>query len=311
MKLIFPFLTALLLSAGALQAKDIDEFWLKTRERLAREPMEAQIEPVSEAVPYKKFKVTLRSLDGVHVRAWLALPIEGEAEAKPWPVIVTAPGYGGAQQGVMLGECQRGYAILQVFPRGQGDSAELWKINGDKLTSHLEQPDGAYYQGAYADVIRAVDFAVSREDLDRDRIALVGTSQGGGIALAVAALDSRVKAVVAHVPFLCNFRLAAGTTNSLVKKLLDQAGRNDDAAMHTLDYFDPMQLAPQLHAPVLMSAGGKDEVCPMSTIQSVNERLSGTKTLKIYPNLSHTSCLDFYNLSWTWLDLNFRNRTIP
>ena len=179
------------------------------------------------------------------VRAWLALPIKGEGPAKTWPVIITVPGYGGPQQGVMLSECQRGYAILQVFPRSQGDSAELWKIDGpDKLTWHLERPEGAYYQGAYADVIRAIDFVVSREDLDSSRIALVGTSQGGGISLAIAALDSRVKAVVAHVPFLCNFRLAASTPKSLVKKLLDQAGRNDEAALRTLDYFDPWQLAP-------------------------------------------------------------------
>ena len=294
--------------ACPLLAQDVASFWRATRERLAGEPMDAQVEPVAEALPYKKFKVTLRSLDGVRVRAWLALPIKGEGSSKPWPVIVTVPGYGGPQQGVMLGECQRGYAILQLYPRSQGDSAELWQIDGpDKLTWHLDRPEGAYYQGAYADVMRAIDFAVSRPDLDRDRIALVGTSQGGGISLAVAAIDSRVKAVVAHVPFLCDFRLAARTPKSLVKKLLDQAGRNDEAAWRTLDYFDPLQLAPQLHAPVLMSAGGKDETCPAATIQSVYARLPGVKSLNFYPDLPHTTCLDFYNLSWPWLDLHFRH----
>jgi len=307
MRLIFSFLAAMLTLTGSLRAQEVNEFWRKTRDRLAREPMEARVEPVSEAVPYKKFKVTLRSLDGVHFRAWLALPIQGEAPAKPWPVIVTVPGYSGTQQGVMLSECQRGYAILQVFPRGQGDSAELWKINGDKLTWQLDHPDGAYYQGAYADVMRAIDFAVSRDDLDHDKIALVGTSQGGGISLAVAALDSRVKAVVAHVPFLCNFPIAAGITNSLVKRLLDQVKRNDEAALRTLNYFDPWQLAPGLHMPVLMSAGGKDDVCPEPTIRSVYERLPGKRnTLKIYPNLVHTSCVNFYNFTWPWLDEHFR-----
>ena len=163
----FCLLTILSTLAAPLPAQDLDGFWQATRERLAREPMEAQVEPVAEALPYKKFKVTLRSLDGVRVRAYLALPIKGEGGTKPWPVIVTAPGYGGPQQGIMLSECQRGYAILQIFPRSQGESAELWKIDGpDKLTWHLEKPEGAYYQGAYADVIRAIDYAVSRSDLD-------------------------------------------------------------------------------------------------------------------------------------------------
>jgi cephalosporin-C deacetylase len=305
-KFILSFL-AVLFTATQLSAQDIDTFWQKTRERLAREPMEEQVETLNEPLPYKKYKVTLRSLDGVRFVALLALPIQGEAPAKPWPVIVTVPGYGGTQQGVMLSECQRGYAVLQVFPRGQGDSEELWKIDGDKLTGHLDRPEDNYYRGAYADVMRAIDFAASRADFDTNRVALVGTSQGGGISLAVAALDSRVKVVVAHVPFLCNFRLAARTANSRVKNQLDYAKRNDETALRTLDYFDPFQLAPRLRVPVLMSAGGKDDVCPEPTIRSVYERLPGKKnTLKIYPNLIHTSCVDFYNFTWTWLDKHFR-----
>ncbi len=297
-----------LTSGGALSAQNLDEFWKSTRERLQKEPMESEIEPTREALPFQKFKVTLRSLNGVRFVSYLALPIQGEAPAKPWPVIVTTPGYGGTQQSVMLSECQRGYAILQVFPRGQGDSDALWKIKGDKLTAKLDQPEGAYYQGAYVDVMRAIEFVASREDLDRSRIALVGTSQGGGFSLAVAALDPRVKAVVAHVPFLCDFPLAAQTSDSLVKKLLDKAGRNNDAALKTLSFFDPKELAPHLNIPVLMSAGGKDEVCPKATIQSVYDRIpSATKLLKVYPDLPHTSCVDFYNFSWIWLEKNFRN----
>lgn len=294
--------------AGKPSPDDIETFWRGTIEQLAREPIDARVEPAREAVPYSSYVLTLRSLGGVHIRARLALPVQGEAPPGPWPVIVAAPGYGGAQQGVMLGECQRGYAVLQVFPRGQGDSAALGKVDGDKLTGHLDGPEDAYYQGAYADIIRAIDYIASRKDLDPGRIALVGTSQGGGIALAVGALDRRVKAVVAHVPFLCDLRLAARTP-SLTKRLLDQAKRNDEAALATLDYFDPLQLVPKLSAPVLMSAGGKDDLCPAATIQSVYDRIpSHEKTLKVYPELRHTSCVDFYNLSWTWLDEHLRRR---
>src|SRR5690606_7952703 len=130
----------------------------------------------------------------------------------------TVPGYSGRQVGIMQSECQRGYAILQVFPRGQGVSEKYYKLEGDKLTGKLDQPEGAYYQGAYADVMRMIDYIVTRPDIDSSRIAMVATSQGGGISLAVTALDKRIKAVVAHVPFLCNMRLAA-TMPSLVKNL--------------------------------------------------------------------------------------------
>jgi cephalosporin-C deacetylase len=303
--MFFLILCTVWCSTGAQADDRIAEFWKLTRMQLNKIPMQTLVVPVPEAVPYRMFRITLHSLNNTRVTALLSLPIQGEERrSKPWPVIISLPGYGGKQQGVMLGECQRGYAVLQVFPRGQGESTEFYQIAGDKLTGQLDRPDGAYYQGAYADVMRMIDFVVSRSDLDSNRIVLAGTSQGGGISLAVAALDQRIKAVIAHVPFLCNFRLAAKTENSLVKQLLDKAGKNNELSLNTLDYFDPLQLVHKLRVPVLVSAGGKDSTCPLSTIQSVYERLPGTKSLKIYPNLKHTSCLDFYKQSWLWLDQN-------
>jgi cephalosporin-C deacetylase len=284
-------------------AQDAAAFWKATLARLAREPLEATIEDTREPLPYKKFRVEYRSLDGIRVRAFLALPVRGGDAPHPLRAIVTVPGYGGLQQGVMLDECQRGYAILQVYPRSQGPSADLWKIDGpDKLTWHLSRPEGAYYQGAYADVIRGVDYLASRSDIDRERIAIGGTSQGGGIALAVASLDMRLKAVVAHLPFLCDMHRAASTDGALVKKLLDDAGLNDEAHLRTLDYFDPLQLVPALRAPALVSSGGRDTICPADTIHAVFDRIPGVKSLFHDPELIHTSSEAFYGLTWQWLD---------
>lgn len=292
-------------TATRTSQKEIDAFWNETRKELAAVPMNVNVTKVKEALPYRKYKIVLQSLGGVSIVGYLSLPVQGESPAKPWPVIVTASGYGGNQQGIMLGECQRGYAILQVFPRGQGPSAEYFKLRGDKLTLELKKPEGAYYQGAYTDVIRMIDYIVTRPDIDSSRIALAATSQGAGISLAVASLDSRVKVVVAHVPFLCNMRLAA-TMPSLVRGLLDKAKANNDKSLHTLDYFDPLNLVSHLHVPVLMSAGGKDHTCPQQTIRSVYKRINSIKELKFYPNLAHTTCLDFYNYMWRWLDHYFR-----
>lgn len=290
-----------------LRAEDIPAFWQRTVAALEKEPLEAKVEQLKEPLPYRTFRVTLHSLGGVKICALLALPVQGESPARPLPAIVTVPGYGGTQQGIMLSECMRGYAVLQVFPRGQGESESLWKIDGpDKLTWHIGQPEGAYYQGAFADVIRGIDYLVSRPDVDAARIGLMGTSQGGGMVLAVAGIDPRVKVVVAHVPFLCDMRQAARTPNALVKKLLDAAHCNNEAGLRTLDYFDPLQLAPGLKAPALISAGGKDETCPAATIREVFDKIPGIKSLMYYPELPHTTSAGFYEMSWAWVDLYLR-----
>jgi cephalosporin-C deacetylase len=293
------FLVALVPAA----AQDIPTFWRSTLSRLASEPVESAIEDTREPLPYKKYRIEYRSLNGIRARAFLAMPIRSSRSPRPLAAIVTVPGYGGSQQGIMLDECQRGYAILQVFPRSQGPSSELWKIDGpEKLTWNLSQPLGAYYQGAYADVIRGIDYLLTRNDIDGERLAIAGTSQGGGIALAIASLDPRIKAVVAHVPFLCDVRQAAHTEGSLIKKLLDTAHMNDEQHLRSLEYFDPLKLVPALKAPALISSGGKDTVCPAATIRAVFDAVPGIKALFHDPDLPHTSSERFYKMTWDWLD---------
>jgi cephalosporin-C deacetylase len=294
---------AVLSALPPVGAQDIPSFWRSTLTRLAAEPIDSTVEDTREPLPYKKYRVEYRSLGGIRVRAFLALPVRDAGKTRSLPAIVTAPGYRELQQGIMLSECQRGYAILQVFPRSQGPSAELWKIDGpEKLTWNLDQPEGAYYQGAYSDVIRGVDYLLTRADIDQERIAIAGTSQGGGIALAVASLDSRIKAVVAHVPFLCDVRHAARTEGALIKRLLDAAKMNDEQHLNNLAFFDPLKLIPELKAPALIGSGGRDTVCPAATIRAVFDAVPGIKALFHDPDLPHTSSGRFYKMTWAWLD---------
>lgn len=295
------------LTPSPQKLEKINRFWQETLAASGQVPLETEVEKVKDYLPYEKYRVTYRSTDGVRIRAYLARPIEAEKAGARLPAIVTVPGYGGWQQGIMLDECMRGYIVLQIYPRSQGESADLWKIDGpDKLTWHLNRPESYYYRGAYLDIIRGIDYLVSRPDVDSTRIGAMGTSQGGGLALGLAALDPRVKAVTAHLPFMCNFRLTATIEGSLVRKLLLQYGDMNENSFNTLDYFDPYVLAHQIKAPTLVSAGGKDQTCPAAGIRSVFDRLGGIKALAYYPELPHTSCGDFYKMSWEWMDRNLK-----
>lgn len=276
-------------------------FWKKTRGQLDKVPINANVKTVQEPLPYKKYYVTVNSLDDVTISGFLAVPVKGEGDVKPWPVLVTTCGYSGNGQGVQLSDCQRGYIVLQVYPRGQGMSGDYFTIGSDKLSTNALSPEHYYYRGGYMDIIRMIDYIVTRTDVDTSRIAMVGTSQAGGISLAVTALDNRVKAVVAQVPFLCNLRMASRMP-SLAKSLLDKAGSNNEKVLGTLDYFDPYVLADQIKVPVFMSGGGKDVLCPAATVKSVYDRIKSIKEYQFYPDLPHTSCMDSYARSWSFLD---------
>lgn len=290
-------------SPTSVHMSEIAHFWQETLAEAASEPLDAKVVQVKSQLPYFEYSVTYRSLGSVTIQGLLSIPVHVATPEERLPAIVTVPGYGGWQQGITLSECQRGYVVLQIYPRSQGESERFWKIDGpDKLTWHISRPEGYYYQGAYVDVIRGIDYLLSRRDVDQSRIGLMGTSQGGGIALAVAALDPRVKVVVAHLPFLCNMRLATTIPDSLVGRLLRGNGVLNADSLDTLDYFDPYILAPRIKVPVLLSAGGKDVNCPAATIRSVFDRLPGIKCFAYYPELTHTSSIDFYQMSWDWME---------
>ena len=52
------------------------------------------------------------------------------------------------------------------------------------------------------DCVRALDFLQTRTEIDPQKIAVEGGSQGGALSLMLAALDSRVKLCAPDVPFL-------------------------------------------------------------------------------------------------------------
>ncbi|HEX6685907.1 MAG TPA: alpha/beta hydrolase, partial [Candidatus Limnocylindrales bacterium] len=76
-----------------------------------------------------------------------------------------------------------GYTVLTFDPRTYGDS---------------EGEPRCYYDpdGIIADYSNAVSYLLTRDDVDGDRIALVGVCMGGGYAISTAARDKRVRCVV-------------------------------------------------------------------------------------------------------------------
>jgi cephalosporin-C deacetylase-like acetyl esterase len=105
--------------------------------------------------------------------------------------------------------CQRlvthGYVVIAWDPVGQGERSQFWDTKTGKSRynlicgEHAVLGNLAYLAGANLarweiwDGMRAVDYLLTRADVDPERIGITGTSGGGTQTAFIAALDPRIK----------------------------------------------------------------------------------------------------------------------
>ncbi|MBM3222793.1 MAG: acetylxylan esterase, partial [Candidatus Tectomicrobia bacterium] len=180
-----------------------------------------------------------------------------------------------------------------------------WALeHSTKLTYHVTDKERFYYRGAYMDCVRGLDFLASRPEIDASRLGMWSRSQGGGLTLATAALDQRLRVAIAEEPFLCNYPVAITVTSRPYVELHDYVATHPaerQAILDTLAYFDPLHLVPAIRCPTLVNIGMCDAVCPAATILPVFERITAPKALHVYPDLTHTPCTDFNAHAMHWL----------
>ncbi|MFC2087141.1 acetylxylan esterase [Bacteroidota bacterium] len=136
----------------------------------------------------------------------------------PVPGILITCGHafdGKAQQlyhSTALGLVSKGYLTLVLDPMGQGERSEYFDpltkepIVRQTVSQHIYAGRPAYLVGWTLsglrtwDCIRAVDYLVSRTEVDSEKLGVVGNSGGGQMALLTAAVDERIKVCVASHP---------------------------------------------------------------------------------------------------------------
>lgn len=279
---------------------DFDAFWADTLAESRAFDLDVEMVPVATGLTtLDVFDVTFSGFDGQRIRAWLRMPAGTSA---PLPAVVTFVGYGGGRGHALenLVWSSAGYAHLQMDTRGQGsawstgdtpDAAGSGPQFPGFMTRGIQSKQTYYYRRVFTDAVRAVEAARSLSSVDPARVAVVGGSQGGGIALAVSGLVPDLSAVCAKVPFLCDFPRASVITDNDPYKEIGKflaTHRTRVAQVHeTLAYFDGVNFAKRASAPAWFSTALMDPTCPPSTVFAAFNNYAGPKQIAVWPYNGH------------------------
>lgn len=285
------------------EPSDFDLFWQETISSARSRPGPAILDhrPWDGPSQYIDVQdVTFAGFAGDPIKAWYLRPA-GVPDPLPCVVEYSAYGCGRGLPTERLAWPNAGFAHLFVDARGQGCEWGSGGATADPhgsgpaapgfLTRGIEDQHEHYYRRLFTDAVRAVDAVCELPGVDPDRIALTGTSQGGGTALAAAALSPSVAAVMADVPFLCHIRRAATMVDTApYSELIQYLSIHRDrasAAFDVLSYFDIVNFAKRVTAPAMISLGLMDLQCPPSTIYAAANHLPSEPCLEVYPFNGH------------------------
>ena len=151
--------------------------------------------------------------------------------------------------------------------------------------------DGFYYRGAFLDCVQAVRFMASRSVCDMTNLFAEGSSQGGALSYACAALsDYPFTAIACNVAFLGDYPDYFDIVSWPGNVAKDNQGSMTDEEMYAfLSYYDTKNLATKISCAVLASSGLQDGTCPPHTnFAAFNNLNTEDKEMIIDPKMGHS-----------------------
>jgi len=190
-----------------------------------RTPLNARVVGVLDRTAYRIEKVIFESQPHFYVTANLYLPTTGHP---PYPAILYPLGHerGGKANPTwqqMLGSlATKGFVALAWDPIGQGERLQIFDEDlreskvGNSTTEHTVVGTQCMLVGDHLarytiwDGMRALDYLLSRKEVDPARIGLTGNSGGGTHTAYIAALDDRIQ-VAAPSCYITSWHLMLDT----------------------------------------------------------------------------------------------------
>jgi len=277
--------------------KDFNEFWEQRIEESKGQSLRISHESRSYCLPgVEVYDVYFEGFRNSRIHSTYIKPTETNSNA-PTAVIFEGYNWGMLQPHHAFHYTIQGIPVLLVETRGQTTKSpdhNVYQNGGPSgwATLGIKNPDTYYYSYVYMDCYRSIE--VARELSNTKAIFLGGSSQGGALALASAALHKDILLALIDVPFLSDFKrsieLASQGPYSEIQhyfKVHDPLHKTQALIYNTLSYVDCINLASLVTCPTLIGIGLKDEVCPPSSGFALYHQLKGEKKIQVYPEFSH------------------------
>lgn len=281
---------------------DFDEFWAENLARLADIPMDANVTFLEDSYHAHTYRVDLASVDGRRVYGYVSIP-EGEG---PFPAILVLPPYGSDADHVRpkpYYAAQGAIFMMISIHNVPPDEYDPLSYEPNVLTNR----DSFYYKNAFLAGVRAIDYIFSMEKFDGEQFGVMGTSQGGGLSMVLAGLDSRVKILIEKVGALCEHSGYKYNRTCGFPRYLRAAGyeRLAAEAASEVKYFDAVYFAKRYEGPVLAVVSWEDETCAPATGTSAINNMMGTKIVMNALEHGHGSPTEIFDIQFDFMRLNF------
>ena len=254
-----------------------DSFWQSTLDELATLPMAPEIEemPLRSTDFATAYRVRLTSTGPYRIAGNLSVP-KGDG---PFPARYYPPRYGSVVDIVPQGtsNSQRRECItFAIGVRGQRLSDQPYAAAfPGLLTDGIDDPSTYIYRGIAADCCRGLEYLVSREDVDRERVAAIGAD----LALTTAALSSQATHLVCSPTLSCAAAdLAARSSAYPLEEINDYLRLHPsrlEQVRRTLSYFDLRWFAPMVGANTLLMADADGGALDAAALAPLAQSLAG------------------------------------
>ncbi len=281
--------------------EDFDKFWDSSIKEI--EAIDAKI----ELVQYKTsssyaecFDLYFTGVGGARVHAKYLRPKNSKA---PNPAVCMFHGYSGnsGEWVDKMNYVAQGFCVAALDCRGQGGKSEdVGGVTGNTLKGHIirgldDEPEKLLFRQIFLDCAQLTKIVMNMSEVDENRVGVTGGSQGGGLTVACAGLEPRIKKVAPQFPFLSDYLRVweMDLTENAYAELKDYFKRFDprherkEQVFNKLGYIDIQHLAKRIKGDVLWFIGMMDMVCPPSSQFAAYNKIKSKKEMVIYPDFGH------------------------